>query len=288
MEFFNNSVFFGVMLSLLAYGIGALLKQKFKLAIFNPLLIAVIIVIAVLAVSGIDYKVYNEGAKYISYLLTPATICLAIPLYEQFELLKSNWKAIAVGIFSGVLASLGSILAMAVLFGFTHQEYVSFLPKSITTAIGMGISEELGGYVSITVAIIVLTGVLGNICAESVCKLFKIEEPIAKGIAIGTASHAIGTSKAMELGDIEGAMSSLSIVVSGLITVIGAFKLFTEVYSTTVGGPGNASQVLGLFLYQNAFLHDDMGMAAATGVLIFVITVTASIFQLKVSRSGEI
>ena len=211
MEFFNNSVFFGVMLSLLAYGIGALLKQKFKLAIFNPLLIAVIIVIAVLAVSGIDYKVYNEGAKYISYLLTPATICLAIPLYEQFELLKSNWKAIAVG-----------ILAMAVLFGFTHQEYVSFLPKSITTAIGMGISEELGGYVSITVAIIVLTGVLGNMCAESVCKLFKIEEPIAKGIAIGTASHAIGTSKAMELGDIEGAMSSLSIVVSGLITVIGA------------------------------------------------------------------
>ena len=210
MEFFNNSVFFGVMLSLLAYGIGALLKQKFKLAIFNPLLIAVIIVIAVLAVSGIDY------------LLTPATICLAIPLYEQFELLKSNWKAIAVGIFSGVLASLGSILAMAVLFGFTHQEYVSFLPKSITTAIGMGVSEELGGYVSITVAIIVLTGVLGNMCAESVCKLFKIEEPIAKGIAIGTASHAIGTSKAMELGDIEGAMSSLSIVVSGLITVIGA------------------------------------------------------------------
>ena len=102
MEFFNNSVFFGVMLSLLAYGIGALLKQKFKLAIFNPLLIAVIIIIAVLAVSGIDYKVYNEGAKYISYLLTPATICLAIPLYEQFELLKSNWKAIAVGIFSGL------------------------------------------------------------------------------------------------------------------------------------------------------------------------------------------
>ena len=106
-NFLTTHVFFGVLLSLLAYGIGALLKQKFKLAIFNPLLIAVIIVIAVLAVSGIDYKVYNEGAKYISYLLTPATICLAIPLYEQFELLKSNWKAIAVGIFSGVLASLG-------------------------------------------------------------------------------------------------------------------------------------------------------------------------------------
>ena len=220
MEFFNNSVFFGVMLSLLAYGIGALLKQKFKLAIFNPLLIAVIIVIAVLAVSGIDYKVYNEGAKYISYLLTPATICLAIPLYEQFELLKSNWKAIAVGIFSGVLASLGSILAMAVLFGFTHQEYVSFLPKSITTAIGMGVSEELGGFVTITVAVIIITGILGNIIAEYVCKLFHITDPIAKGIGIGSASHAIGTAKAMEMGEIEGAMSSLSIAVSGIITVV--------------------------------------------------------------------
>ena len=222
MEFFNNSVFFGVMLSLLAYGIGALLKQKFKLAIFNPLLIAVIIVIAVLAVSGIDYKVYNEGAKYISYLLTPATVCLAIPLYEQFELLKSNWKAIAVGIFSGVLASLGSILAMAVLFGFTHQEYVSFLPKSITTAIGMGVSEELGGYVTITVGVIVVTGVIGNILAEFICKVFRITDPIAKGVAIGTSAHAVGTAKAIEMGEIEGAMSSLSIAVAGILTVVGA------------------------------------------------------------------
>ena len=222
MEFFNNSVFFGVMLSLLAYGIGTLLKQKFKLAIFNPLLIAVIIVIAVLAVSGIDYKVYNEGAKYISYLLTPATVCLAIPLYEQFELLKSNWKAIAVGIFSGVLASLGSILAMAVLFGFTHQEYVSFLPKSITTAIGMGVSEELGGIVTITVAVIIVTGILGNMIGETVCKVFHIEEPVAKGLALGAASHAIGTARAMEMGPVEGAMSSLAIAVAGLLTVVGA------------------------------------------------------------------
>ena len=229
MEFFNNSVFFGVMLSLLAYGIGALLKQKFKLAIFNPLLIAVIIVIAVLAVSGIDYKVYNEGAKYISYLLTPATICLAIPLYEQFELLKSNWKAIAVGIFSGVLASLGSILAMAVLFGFTHQEYVSFLPKSITTAIGMGVSEELGGYVTISVAVIIVTGIVGNVIGEFVCRRFRIKHPIAKGLALGTSAHAIGTTKAMEFGQLEGAMSSLAIVVAGLLTVIMA-SLFAMIY----------------------------------------------------------
>ena len=154
--------------------------------------------------------------------MTPATICLAVPLYEQMELLKKNWKAILGGIFAGVLTSLGIILIMAFLFEFSHEEYVTFLPKSITTAIGMGVSEELGGYASITVAIIIITGVVGNICADTVCKLFKITDPVAKGIGIGTASHAIGTAKAMEMGDVEGAMSSLSIVVSGILTVIAA------------------------------------------------------------------
>lgn len=222
MNFLEESVFFGVLLSLLAYGAGTLLKKKFKLAIFNPLLISIILIIAILVVSGIDYDTYNEGAKYISYLLTPATICLAVPLYDQMELLKKNWKAIIAGIFSGALASLSCILVLAVLFQLSHQEYITFLPKSITTAIGMGVSEELGGYVSITVAVIIITGVFGNMCAEGVCKLFRITDPIAKGIGIGSASHAIGTARAMEMGAIEGAMSSLSIVVSGIITVIGA------------------------------------------------------------------
>lgn len=222
MEFFRQSAFFGVMLSLVAYGIGFELKRKFKLAIFNPLLIAIILVMVVLVSLHIDYDVYNEGAVYISYLLTPATVCLAIPLYEQFELLKKNWKALFIGILSGCIASMGSILAMTVIFSLSHEEYVSFLPKSITTAIGMGVSEELGGYVSITVAVIIITGVLGNMIGENVLKLFRITNPIAKGVAIGTASHAIGTAKAMEIGEIEGAMSSLSIVVSGIITVVGA------------------------------------------------------------------
>lgn len=222
MEFFRQSAFFGVMLSLVAYGIGFELKRKFKLAIFNPLLIAIILVMVVLVSFHIDYDVYNEGAVYISYLLTPATICLAVPLYEQFELLKKNWKALLIGILSGCIASMGSILAMTIIFSLSHEEYVSFLPKSITTAIGMGVSEELGGYVSITVAVIIITGVLGNMIGENVLKLFRITNPIAKGVAIGTASHAIGTAKAMEIGEIEGAMSSLSIVVSGIITVIGA------------------------------------------------------------------
>ena len=199
-----------------------MLKKKFKLAILNPLLISIIITIAFLACTGISYEKYDEGAKYLSYLLTPATVCLAIPLYEQLELLKKNWHAVLIGILSGVLSSLGAILGMAVLFRFSHEEYVTFLPKSITTAIGMGVSEKLGGYVSISVAAIIITGVLGNIFAEIVFRLFRIQEPVAKGIALGTASHAIGTAKAMELGEVEGAMSSLSIVVAGLITVIGA------------------------------------------------------------------
>lgn len=179
-------------------------------------------VIVVLTVFGIDYERYEEGAKLLSYLLTPATVCLAIPLYEQITLLKKNSKAIMAGILSGVASSLLSILAMAALFGFSHEEYVTLLPKSITTAIGMGISQELGGIVTITVAVIIVTGILGNVIGEHICRLFHIEEPIAKGIALGTAAHAIGTAKAMELGEIEGAMSSLSIAVSGLLTVVGA------------------------------------------------------------------
>ena len=161
-------------------------------------------------------------APNISYLLTPATVCLAVPLYEQMSLLKKNFKAVAAGIVSGVLASLVSVLVLAKLFGLSHEQYVTLLPKSITTAIGMGISEELGGIVTITVAVIIITGILGNVIAELVCKVFHIQEPIAKGLALGTASHAIGTAKAMEMGPVEGAMSSLAIAVAGLLTVIGA------------------------------------------------------------------
>lgn len=210
------------MLSLVAYEAGLLLRRKFKLAILNPLLIATICVMAVLVLFKVDYDQYNESAKYISYLLTPATVCLAVPLYEQMSLLKKNFKAVAAGIVSGVLASLVSVLVLAKLFGLSHEQYVTLLPKSITTAIGMGISEELGGIVTITVAVIIITGILGNVIAELVCKVFHIQEPIAKGLALGTASHAIGTAKAMEMGPVEGAMSSLAIAVAGLLTVIGA------------------------------------------------------------------
>ena len=217
---FQNSVYAGVTISLLAYMLGAYLKKKFKLAILNPLLISIIVTIFFLFAANVDYTTYNEGARYLSWLLTPATVCLAVPLYEELELLKNNWKAVLFGIISGVITSLTTVLVLAKLLGLDHKTYVTLLPKSITTAIGMAVSEELGGYVTITVAVIVITGVLGNILAELICKLFRIKEPIAKGLAIGTASHAIGTTKAMEIGEVEGAMSSLSIAVAGIVTVL--------------------------------------------------------------------
>ena len=217
-----SSATIGIVISLLAYEIGLAAQRKWKLAILNPLLISIALVIVFLVVFHVDYDSYNMSAKYLSYLLTPATVCLAIPLYLQLDLLKKNIVAIMTGVLSGVLASLGSVLAMSMVFGLNHKEYVTMLPKSITTAIGMGVSEELGGYVTISVAVIIITGVLGNMIAETVIKLARIEEPIAKGLALGTSAHAIGTAKAMELGEIEGAMSSLAIAVAGLLTVVGA------------------------------------------------------------------
>ena len=226
----DTSIFFGGTVSILAYGAGIFLQKKTKLAVFNPLLISIIITILVLVITGTEYSSYIQGAQYLSYLLTPATVCLAIPLYEQLELLKHNWKAVTAGILSGVLTSLCCVFALAVLFKLEHKEYVTLLPKSITTAIGIGVSEKLGGYISLTAAAIIITGILGNIFAETLCRICRITHPVAKGIAIGTASHAVGTAKAMEMGEIEGAMSSLSIVVSGLLTVAGSsvFALFIK------------------------------------------------------------
>lgn len=224
----TESVYFGVTISIGAYGIGLFLKKKLKWEILNPLLVSILFVIGFLLIFHIDYDTYNETAKYLSYLLTPATVALAIPLYQKIALLKENGLAIFLGIVSGVLSSLVSVLALAYLFGLSHREYVTLLPKSITTAIGIGVVDELGGITTITVAVIIATGVLGNVIGQAVCKLFRIYEPIAVGLAFGTSSHAAGTAKALEIGEIEGAMSSLSIVVSGLITVVGAsvFAMF--------------------------------------------------------------
>ena len=216
-----------VTISLIAYLIGVMLKKKFKSGIFNPLLISIVVSIAILAIGKVDYETYNEGAKYLSWLLTPATVCLAIPLYEQWSLLKKHYKAVMLGLAAGTVTSLSTVLGLSLLCELSHKEYVTLLPKSITTAIGMGVSEELGGYVTITVAVIIITGVFGNMFGELICKIFRITEPVSKGLAFGASSHAIGTAKAIEIGEIEGAMSSLAIAVSGVLTVVLA-SLYTH------------------------------------------------------------
>ena len=222
-NFLQNSVFFGVFISIITYEIGVLIKKKLKIAIFNPLLISMALIIIFLLIFHVDYDTYESGAKYLSYFLTPATVALAVPLYEQIEPLKKNWKAILAGIFAGAMTSALCVLVLSLIFKLSHKQYVTLLPKSITTAIGMGLSEELGGIVTITVAVI------GNMFAENICKLFHISDPVAKGVGIGSASHAMGTSKAMEMGEIEGAMSSLSIAVSGLMTVVVSL-IFSHIY----------------------------------------------------------
>ena len=225
---FAESATIGIVISLLAYEFGVLLKNKFKFGIFNPLMIAIVLTIVFLVVFNVDYDTYNSSAKYLNYLLTPATVSLAIPLYQKLDLLKKNLWPILGSIFIGALASVCSVLAMSVLFRLTHEEYVTLLPKSITTAVGMVVSSELGGYTAITKAIIIITGVLGNMTAEFICKVARIKNPVSKGLAIGTASHAIGTSKAMQIGKTEGAMSGLSVAVAGVYTVILAsvFAMF--------------------------------------------------------------
>ena len=197
----HGSTFFCMAISLFGYEAGIFLRKKLKIGIFNPLLVSIVFVIIVLKVTGIDYDTYDKGANVLSYLLTPSTVCLAIPLYQQMNLLKKNLKAIIAGITTGVFASLAGVWVFSMLFHLKKQFYVT----------------------------IVITGIIGNMFAEGICKLCKIEHPIAKGLAIGTASHAMGTAKAMEIGEIEGAMSSLSIAVAGLMTVVGAL-IFYHLY----------------------------------------------------------
>ena len=217
----ENSTTFGIVISIIGYEIGLLLRKKFNLAIINPLLISIIFVITGILTVRIDYEDYYKSAQYLSYLLTPATVSLAIPLYKNLSILKKNAVAIITGIVSGILANMVCILLFALAFDLSHKEYITLLPKSITTVIGMGVSEEFGGIVAITVAVIIITGILGNIIALTVFRIFKIYEPIARGIALGGASHAIGTAKAMEMGEIEGSVSSLAMIVSGILTLVG-------------------------------------------------------------------
>ena len=218
-EFFSIGIL-PMTMTLFAYQAGILCQKKFKLPIFNPILVAAIVVLVTLSLIGMERKSYQEGVKLLSWLMTPATVCLAIPMYQQIQTLKKNLKAILAGVAAGTLSCLTMLLVCMLVLGFDRNLIVSLLPKGITTAIGMGLSEELGGMVSVTIASIIISGVTGNMLASVVFKVFRIVDPIAQGLACGTASHAIGTAKAREFGDIQEAMSGLSIAVCGILTVV--------------------------------------------------------------------
>ncbi len=219
-EFLQHSAMWGVGLTLAAFAVGTAVNRLTRRDIFNPLLLGSLLVIAVLVLLRIPYTDYKASAEPISWLLLPATVSLAVPLYEKRTLLRRNAQAILAGIAAGVMVSLFGALLMTLLMKLTRAQYVTLLPKSVTTAISMDISTELGGIPALTGAVVILTGIAGNLLAEGVCRRFQITSPIAKGVAIGTAAHAIGTSKALQIGETEGAMSSLSIAVAGILTAL--------------------------------------------------------------------
>ena len=219
-EFLQQCGSWGVLATLAAYAACVWVNRKTGKALFNPLLMGSIFVIVFLSCFGVPYADYKSSAQPVNWLLMPATVSLAIPLYEKWELLEKNLAAIFASIAAGVLTSLGSVLAMAWVLKLERAHAVSFLPKSVTTAIGMDVAETLGGTAALAGAVIILTGIVGSLLGETVCKICHITDPLAKGLALGTSAHAIGTSKALQMGEIEGAMSGLAIAVAGIMTAI--------------------------------------------------------------------
>lgn len=220
MEVVLESPYFGVALSIFAFVVGVKIQQKTKLAVCNPLIIAVVLIIGVLLIFRIPYDAYNVGGELINLFLAPATACLAVSIYTKLDILKKYWLPIAAGCTAGCLASMASVYGLCRLFRLEENLTVSLLPKSVTTPIAVSISESHGGVVSVTVAAVIFTGILGSILAPVLIRLFRVSNPIAAGLAIGASSHAVGTSKALEIGEVEGAMSGLAIGICGIVTVI--------------------------------------------------------------------
>lgn len=218
-DFFSIGIF-PIVLTLAAFRVGQMCQKKWKLPLFNPTLIGMILVIAFLLLSGMDTAVYKSGMTSLSWLMTPATISLAIPMYEQFRVLKKNLPAIIAGVAAGAVSCLIFLALGGLLLGFDSSIIISLLPKSVTTAIGVSLSELFGGMGAVTTAAIIVTGILANMMGVSFCKWFKITDPVAQGVAFGTGGHVIGTAKANELGELTGAVSSLSLVVAGLLTAV--------------------------------------------------------------------
>ena len=209
-----------LLVTLIAYQFGLTLQKKFKSPLCNPSLISVVIVLVFLSLTGTPYSQYKQGTAYISWLMTPATVCLAIPMYEQLQILKRNFPMMLVGIISGSVTCIAMVLVFAVVFRFDSVLLASLLPKSITSAIGVPLSEMAGGLASVTTAAIILSGIFASMLGTTFCKLYRLTNPVAQGVAFGTASHVVGTTKAAELSQLTGAVSSLSLTLAGLISVV--------------------------------------------------------------------
>ena len=209
-----------VLVTFLAFRAGQLIQAKLKSPLCNPILIAVILVLGFLSVTGMELSAYQAGISFISWLMTPATICLAVSMYEQYQVLKKNTPMILMGVAAGAISCLVMVLLLSLAFGFDRELTVSLLPKSVTTAIGVPLCQMSGGLPSVTTAAIILTGITASILGPSLCRLFRLTDKIAQGTAFGTAGHVIGTAKAGELDPLTGAVSSLSLVVAGLLTAI--------------------------------------------------------------------
>lgn len=210
----------GVAITLMAYWIGTRIQKRWRSPLFNPILIGMVVVALFLLTSGMDMAVYKAGSEKLTWLMTPATISLAIPMYEQFQILKKDMRAIAMGVAAGAVSCILVLMASAVLLGLDKALVVSLMPKSVTTAIGVPLSELFGGIGAVTAAAIILTGVIANMFGLTLCRWFGITAPIAQGVAFGTAGHVVGTAKANEVSPLVGAVSSLSLVISGLLTAL--------------------------------------------------------------------
>ncbi|MCR1949499.1 MULTISPECIES: LrgB family protein [Clostridium] len=227
MNILTDNILFGLVISLIAFEIGLFIYKKTKFPLFNTLLISIALVIGFLVLFNIDFDDYNKGGQFINMFLGPATVVLAVPLYKQLQLLKEHLLPILTGILFGSTVGIASVFFLGNIFGLENILTISLLAKSVTTPIGIEITNQLGGLAPVTVLSIILSGIIGAVIGPTLCKIFKIKERVAVGISLGTSAHAVGTTKALELGETEGAMSSLSIGIAGIMTVFLAPALYS-------------------------------------------------------------
>lgn len=223
------TIYFSLFITLFVFYSAVKFRNKFNSGLFNPLLVSIFVMIIFLKTVGMPAEIYNKNTEILMYLLTPATICLALPLYQNLHLLKQYWKALFSGISAGVITNLVIIFTLSKIFKLPYKDFVTILPKSITSAMGLAVSEELGGNITVTIMAVIITGVVGNVLADGIFYRIKLKNKMVRGVALGTSAHAIGTAKAMEYGEAEGGMASLAIVISGVITVI-IISIFTKLY----------------------------------------------------------